>query len=513
MISRRTNKARFWKNRILLRTTMLSWLLIILTLGTYVVSTLSYQKKIIIDNMKSEARNIVTSIDQVAAGAVISEDYGTVIEHCMRVVKESSSILYVVITRRDGFSLVQTSSGWKQLQLAGIWNPSTDRLAKSQFLKSDLVGQEVFHYSYPFKYSGIDWGWIHIGLSLKKYHDDVKNMYIRTFWLAILCIMAGMAASLYFARKLSQPISALDNVTQRVAAGDLTARAEIATGDELERLGHSFNKMTEALQKSQGEIVASREYTDNIIKSMNDSLIVLEEDGIIRVVNSAAIALLGHEAQDLLGHNVFEFFPVETSREVFDPKSTQGMVRHVELLYRRPRGQELTLEISASLMLEHDRLIARICILRDVTQERLAARALRQSNEQLKEEIAERKLVEEELKRAKIAAEAANVAKSEFLANMSHEIRTPMNGIMGMNGLLLDTGLSEEQRNYAEMLRSSGELLLGLINDILDFSKIEAGKLEIETIEFDLRNTLEETAEFMALRAYEKGLELICRID
>ncbi|MGO9014632.1 MAG: PAS domain S-box protein, partial [Dissulfurispiraceae bacterium] len=166
----------------------------------------------------------------------------------------------------------------------------------------------------------------------------------------------------------------------------------------------------------------------SIIDTMNDSLIVFEEDGIIRLVNSAAIDLLGHEAKDLLGHNVFEFFPAETSREVFDARSAPGTVRHVELPYLHPGGQELTLDISVSFMWERDRLIACICILRDVTQERLAARALqrayeetelrvvqrttelRQSNEQLKEEIAERKLVEEALKKAKTAAEAANVA-------------------------------------------------------------------------------------------------------
>lgn len=240
------------RSGILLRSVVFSWILIAFTITVFVLLILTYQRKVLVGNLETTAKVVATSIAQVTTSAIISEDYSFVVDQCLKVLQEKP-VVYVVATRRDGFSLVHTKGSWGQKQLGGFWSQPAADFRKGKFIKSELVGNNVFQFSYPLTYSGIDWGYIHIGLSLEKFYADQRNMYLRTIFSALLCVLLGLIPAILFARRLSYPIYMLKQVTQRVGEGDLSARAKIFSRDELGELSEAFNKMTESLQTSINE--------------------------------------------------------------------------------------------------------------------------------------------------------------------------------------------------------------------------------------------------------------------
>ena len=250
-----TNKMRTrWHKSIIVRAALLAWLIIICTLLIFIFGILPTQKKIMEERMISEGNDIASSIGQVTATAIINNDYAFTVEHCLKIIKESNSILYIIISRKDGFALVHTNDEWKLDTLRNDIDLPKTKKPVGQFLYSKLVNQNVFHYSYPFNYSGIEWGRINVGLSLTKYNQGISELTYRTTILAIISIVLGLIASIIFASNLTKPILILNNVAKRISDGDLTARANIKSKNELGNLASTFNKMTDTLKSSQEEL-------------------------------------------------------------------------------------------------------------------------------------------------------------------------------------------------------------------------------------------------------------------
>ena len=219
-------------------------------------------------------------------------------------------------------------------------------------------------------------------------------------------------------------------------------------------------------------------------------------------VNRAAAGLIGLERSDIVGQFCHRFIcpATEGSCPITDMGQT---VNQAERVLVNAAGQDVPVMKTVTAVVVNGRphLLESFF---DISAQKVAQKTVEETNRRLQEALNQASHLAQE-------AEKATAAKSEFLANMSHEIRTPMNGVMGMIELLLDTGLSEQQRHQAQTAYRSAESLLVVLNDILDFSKIEAGKLELNPVPFDLRTTVEEVAHLLAPQARSKDLELVVR--
>ncbi|HEV8367174.1 MAG TPA: DAHL domain-containing protein [Pyrinomonadaceae bacterium] len=257
-----------------------------------------------------------------------------------------------------------------------------------------------------------------------------------------------------------------------------------AVGDQV-ALAIESKRMEERLRESE-------ERYRSILEQMEDGYFEVDLRGNYMFLNDAFCRIAGRSANELLTENYKKFFTPQLRKTLYDAYSsvyqTGKALKAFEYELTQKDGTTLFVEESVSLR-------------RDAAGQPIGFMGIRR-------DCTERHEIAAELERARDAALESARLKSEFLANMSHEIRTPMNGVIGMTGLLLDTELSVEQQEFAEIIRNSGDSLLTIINDILDFSKIEAGKLQFEILDFDLTQAVEGTVELLAERAYDKNIEL-----
>ena len=231
------------------------------------------------------------------------------------------------------------------------------------------------------------------------------------------------------------------------------------------------------------EIHRQKQYSDALVETSPVAIVTMDLEGTVVGWNPGAERLFGHTPAEALGRRMEDLVATEGTRDDVRANIRQTLDGEwIRAIGRRARkdGTPVDVEISSMPVVVDGARVGMIGIYHDIT----------------------------ELLQARREAETANEAKSAFLATMSHEIRTPMNAVIGMSGLLLNTALSGEQREYAEIIRQSGDALLTVINDILDFSKIEAGRLELEAQPFDLRECVEGALDLVASRAAEKGLDL-----
>lgn len=229
------------------RIAIFAWLVTLMTIVIFVLVIIPQQRRTFIQNLHSKANSVAVSLRDVAAGAALNEDFSSIVEASEALLRGDQSLDFLIIVRNDGFAIINEQEGWRVDTISDDLLLPEKRDALGAIQKVSLLDKRAYHYAQPFDYSGIEWGWIHVGLSLQEYDQSVKKMYINTMLIALVCIIVSFFLSLIYAKKLVRPIHRLRDVVQKVADGNLSVRAEAFHHDELGDLGDSVNIMIESL--------------------------------------------------------------------------------------------------------------------------------------------------------------------------------------------------------------------------------------------------------------------------
>ena len=350
--------------------------------------------------------------------------------------------------------------------------------------------------------------------------------YTREKWLLLGSIAALLSLSmlaltslhLWSSQNLTARLARISGAMTALRQGDRSVRVgKDRQDDEIGQLAGHFDELIvtlaaqeEAQRQSEAQVAAEASRRRALFEHMHDGVVVLNDDGSVFEANSRFAEMLGYTTEELRQLHIADWEAKYTHEQLLE------MIRNVSpegqsllTVQRRRDGSVYDAEISATRIEWGGRNYV-LCIARDITERLRLAAELEQHRDRLQELVDART---RDLAAALEKAKSANQAKSDFLANMSHEIRTPMNGILGMTEVLLDSPLTNEQREYLGIVKISGDNLLTIINDILDFSKIEAGRLEIEQIPFDPRKTLASIVASQQARATAKSLSLDLNFD
>ena len=236
------------------RTMVLAWTITLVTLSIFVAVMIPEQKRDLRAQLESKASGVAVALQGEVAEAAISEDYSSVVEHAMQVLKGDNAVDFLVISKNDGLSVVVDRKGWRmEPNIDEYWHPDLRR-PSSELGLVPMFNRRVFHYAVPFDYSSIQWGWIHVGLSLNSYDESSRQVTFRTGIMAVVCVLIGLLASVLYAGRFVRPVLQLQSVVERIAGGDLLARADIRSRDEVEQLAHSFNGMADMILNRDKEL-------------------------------------------------------------------------------------------------------------------------------------------------------------------------------------------------------------------------------------------------------------------